>query len=194
MDRFRFAMVVVAVLTGTGLAATPATLAAARAALRTAATTPVNVDISQRHLNESEEAIAVNPANPANIVTVTNVGHGEAGLTAGMFEGVSFDGGKMWTRKLIALGGSDPLGDETGEERVDIHEWAPERLRIRAVLNDPDGNYRETVPLMEEGEAGRGTGPFEHAPAQPAVWKRVSPMEQQILRLMLSMSDGQQSA
>jgi hypothetical protein len=73
--------------------------------------TPVNVDISQRHLNESEEAIAVNPTNPDNIVTVTNVGHGEAGLTAGMFEGVSFDGGQTWTTKLIALGGSDPLGD-----------------------------------------------------------------------------------
>src|SRR6058998_4245535 len=73
--------------------------------------TPQNVDVSQRHLNESEEAIAVNPVNPRNIVTVTNVGHAEAGLTAGMFEGVSFDGGKTWTRKLIALGGGDPLGD-----------------------------------------------------------------------------------
>jgi len=76
-----------------------------------AATTPTNVDVSQRHLNESEEAIAVNPTNPQNIVTVTNVGHPEAGLTAGMFEGVSFDGGATWTRKLIALGAGDPLGD-----------------------------------------------------------------------------------
>jgi hypothetical protein len=40
-----------------------------------ATATPVNADVSQRHLNESEEAIAVNPANPDNIVTVTNVGH-----------------------------------------------------------------------------------------------------------------------
>jgi BNR/Asp-box repeat protein len=44
-------------------------------------------------------------------VTVTNMGHAEAGLTAGMFEGVSLDGGKTWTRKLIALGGGNPLGD-----------------------------------------------------------------------------------
>ena len=29
---------------------------------------------------------------------VTNVGHGEAGLTAGMFAGVSFDGGQTWAR------------------------------------------------------------------------------------------------
>jgi hypothetical protein len=111
MNRVRVAMVVVALLTGTGLVATPAALAAARAGLRAPAVTPVNVDVSQRHLNESEEAIAVNPTNHDNIVTVTNVGHGEAGLTAGMFEGVSFDGGQTWTRKLIGLGGSDPLGD-----------------------------------------------------------------------------------
>jgi hypothetical protein len=98
-------------LTGAALAATPAALAAARTAPRVAVATPPNVDISQRHLNESEETIAVNPTNPDNIVTVTNVGHGEAGLTAGMFEGVSFDGGKTWTRKLIGLGSNDPLGD-----------------------------------------------------------------------------------
>jgi BNR/Asp-box repeat len=75
------------------------------------AVSPTNVDVSQRHLNESEEAIAVNPTNPNNIVTVTNIGHAEAGLSAGMFEGVSFDGGKTWTRKLIGLGTGDPLGD-----------------------------------------------------------------------------------
>src|SRR5690349_11603600 len=69
---------------------------------------PVNVDVSQRHFNESEEAIAINPTNPSNIVIVTNVGHREAGLTAGMFEAVSFDGGTTWTRKLI--GNNDNLG------------------------------------------------------------------------------------
>jgi len=70
---------------------------------------PVNVDVSQRHLNESEEAIAVNPTNPNNIVIVSNVGHREAGLSAGMFEGVSFDGGATWKTRLI--GNNDNLGD-----------------------------------------------------------------------------------
>ncbi|HEV2376623.1 MAG TPA: sialidase family protein, partial [Streptosporangiaceae bacterium] len=111
MYRFRFPIMVAAMLAGAVLAATPAALAAARAGSQARAATPANTDISQRHLNESEEAIAVNPANPDNIVTVTNVGHGEAGLSAGMFEGVSFDGGKTWQTKLIALGGNDPLGD-----------------------------------------------------------------------------------
>jgi hypothetical protein len=107
MHRLRFVIVTLAAMTSAALAAAavPAGMAAA------SATVPPNVDISQRHLNESEEAIAVNPANPNNIVTVTNVGHREAGLTAGMFEGVSFDGGRTWTRKLIGLGPDDPLGD-----------------------------------------------------------------------------------
>src|SRR6266513_6219938 len=67
--------------------------------------TPPNIDISQRHTNESEEAIAVNPTNPLNIVMVSNVDF----PAAGMFEGVSFDGGQTWTRKLI--GNNDNLGD-----------------------------------------------------------------------------------
>ena len=101
MYRCRFSMVVVAVVTGAALAAAPAALAAARSG-PPAAVAPANVDISQRHLNESEEAIAVNPTNPDNIVTVTNVGHGEAGLAAGMFEGISFDGGRTWEHDFRA--------------------------------------------------------------------------------------------
>ena len=66
---------------------------------------PINVDISQRHTNESEEAIAVNPTNPNNIVEVSNVDF----PAAGMLEGVSFDGGQTWTTKLI--GNNDNLGD-----------------------------------------------------------------------------------
>src|SRR5438067_4625949 len=65
---------------------------------------PVNVDVSQRATNESEEAIAVNPTNPKNIVVVSNI----EVPAAGMFEGVSFDGGGTWTTKLI--GDNDNLG------------------------------------------------------------------------------------
>src|SRR5438552_10815345 len=64
-----------------------------------------NVDVSKRSGSESEETVAVNPTNPSNIVIVTNVDHPAAGL----FEGVSFDGGATWTRKLI--GDNDNLGD-----------------------------------------------------------------------------------
>ena len=82
--------------------------------------TPRNVDVSQRHLNESEESIAVNPTNPNNVVIVTNIGHREAGLTAGMFEGVSFDGGITWTRRIIA--NHDNLGDACCDPSLSFDE------------------------------------------------------------------------
>jgi hypothetical protein len=68
------------------------------------ASVPTNIDVSQRHTNESEEAVAVNPTNPENIVIVTNVDFPAAGL----FKGVSFDGGSTWTTTLI--GDNDNLG------------------------------------------------------------------------------------
>src|SRR5574337_290594 len=83
--------------------------------------TPQNVDISQRHLNESEEAIAVNPTNPKNIVVFTNVGHREAGLSAGMLLGVSFDGGATWTTRLV--GNNDNLGDACCDPSLSFDEY-----------------------------------------------------------------------
>ena len=100
MSRFRVLHLVLIPLTAAALASGATTAAAAPS-------TPANVDVSQRPSNESEEAVAVNPTNPDNIVIVTNI----EGPSAGMFEGVSFDGGRTWTRKLIAVGGTDPLGD-----------------------------------------------------------------------------------
>jgi hypothetical protein len=84
---------------------------------------PANVDVSQRHLNESEEAIAVNPTNPNNIVIVTNFGHLESGIPSGMFKAVSFDGGATWTTSLIALGGNDPLGDGCCDPSLSFDEY-----------------------------------------------------------------------
>src|SRR5437016_12501888 len=96
--------ILVALLIVTTLVITSA--GAARASSRLwLAPRPTNVDVSQRPGNESEETVAVNPTNPKNIVIVTNVDHPAAGL----FEGVSFDGGTTWTTKLI--GDNDNLGD-----------------------------------------------------------------------------------
>lgn len=93
-----------ALLAISALVAVPASIARASARARLAPTL-ANVDISRRPGNESEETVAVNPTNPNNIVVVTNVDHPAAGL----FEGVSFDGGLNWTKKLI--GDNDNLGD-----------------------------------------------------------------------------------
>src|SRR5262245_18816597 len=101
------------------LAALPGAAASAPSAT---VQTPANVNISQRHLNESEEAIAVNPTNPNNIVVFTNVGHAEAGLPAGMFLAVSFDSGKTWTKKLVGLGAGDPLGDACCDPSLSFDE------------------------------------------------------------------------
>ena len=81
------------------------TSAAAASVKPTGSGIPTNVDASQWHHNESEGTIAVNPTNPNNIVIVTNVDF----PAAGMFKGVSFDGGKTWSRTLI--GNGDNLGD-----------------------------------------------------------------------------------
>jgi hypothetical protein len=72
-----------------------------------AANTPVNLNSSAAHGNESEDAIAVNPTNPSNIVTMATL----PDVVAGLFEGVSFDGGQTWTRRTIGTSTGDPLGD-----------------------------------------------------------------------------------
>jgi len=113
-----------------------------------AATTPANVDVSQRHLNESEEAVAVNPTNPNNIVIVTNVGHAEAGLTAGMFEAVSFDGGRTWTRKLIGLGAGDPLGDSCCDPSLSFDQYGNLFMTYLYQVED-------TVPIALSTDGGR---------------------------------------
>src|SRR5438874_13136395 len=108
-------------LPAAGLFMIAALVAAAPAVTAKTSSTPTNVDVSQRHLNESEEAIAVNPTNPNNIVIVTNIGHREAGLTAGMFEGVSFDGGATWTTRII--GNNDSLGDACCDRSLSFDEY-----------------------------------------------------------------------
>src|SRR5438874_8452922 len=107
--------------------------------------TPANVDVSQRHLNESEESIAVNPTNAKNIVIVTNVGHREAGLTAGMFEGVSFDGGRTWTTKLI--GNNDNLGDACCDPSLSFDNYG--NLFLAYLFNVED-----TLPIALSTDGG----------------------------------------
>src|SRR5512140_1314858 len=82
--------------------------ALAASAVRVASANPLpppNIDVSIRSGQESEEAIAVNPTNPNNIVVFTNIQEG----VNGMFLGVTFDGGQTWTRSIV--GQNDVLGD-----------------------------------------------------------------------------------
>ena len=67
----RPASIVSALASAVGLALVVGSSAgAAASAASTRHAVPTNVDVSQRHTNESEEAIAVNPTNPLNVVAV----------------------------------------------------------------------------------------------------------------------------
>jgi hypothetical protein len=68
---------------------------------------PTNVDSSVLAGNEAEDAIAVNPTDPSNVVTMSSLAEAVAGLS----ENVSSDGGQTWTRRVIGSSTSDPLGD-----------------------------------------------------------------------------------
>lgn len=82
------------------------TLMAASVGAASAKTGPTNVDVSQRVGNESEEAIAVNPTNPNNIVIFTNIAEG----ANGMFLATSFDGGQSWNTRIVGEA-NDVFGD-----------------------------------------------------------------------------------
>jgi hypothetical protein len=63
--------------------------------------------------NEAENAIAVNPANPSNVVAMSTL----PDVVAGLAVGVSFDGGHTWARRVIGAAG-DPLGEICCDEQL----------------------------------------------------------------------------
>jgi hypothetical protein len=103
---------------------------------------PKNVDVSQRAGNESEEAIAVNPTNPNNIVVFTNIAEG----TAGMFLAVSFDGGKTWTRRIVGEG-NDIFGDTCCDPSLSFDEYG--NLFMTYLYN-----FENTVPVALSTDGG----------------------------------------
>src|ERR1041384_2022079 len=87
VSRFLMTAIVLLALSAPGIASAQAPI-------------PQNVDVSQRVGNESEEAIAVNPTNPNNIVIFTNIAEG----ANGMFLATSFDGGNTWNTRIVGQG------------------------------------------------------------------------------------------
>ena len=78
-----------------------ATLAAAAAPI------PTNFNVTAMSGNEAEDAIAVNPTNPSNVVAMSTL----PDVVAGLAVGVSFDGGGTWARSVIGASAADPLGE-----------------------------------------------------------------------------------
>jgi hypothetical protein len=87
----------------------------AMATLAVAATPiPTNFDSSVMPGNEAEDAIAVNPANPSNVVTMATL----ADVPAGLSVNVTFNAGHTWSHRVIGKTTSDPLGDICCDEQL----------------------------------------------------------------------------
>ncbi len=108
------------------------------AAVRSA---PASINTSATPGNEAEDAIAVNPTNPQNIVTMATL----PDVVSGLFEGVSFDAGKTWTKKVIGAGG--PLGEICCDEQLAWDRYG--NLWMVYLLNTSDN-----VPIAVSTDGG----------------------------------------
>jgi hypothetical protein len=119
---------------------------------------PTNIDVSQRAGNESEEAIAINPTNPDNIVVLTNIQEGFSGL----FLGVSFDGGQTWTRRIIADGATiaDGLGDGCCDPSVSFDRYG--NLFLFYLYN-----IENVVPVLLSTDGGQTLHVIANIPKPP---------------------------
>lgn len=145
---------------------------------------PPNFDVSAQPGNEAEDAIAVNPTNPLNIVAMSTL----PDVPAGLFEGASFDGGQTWTRQVIGTGGD--LGEICCDQQLAWDEFG--NLWMVYLLNtngnvpialSTDGGLTfqkvtEIVPVKPKGHhapsgsASRGTPAVERGTAgadQPSI-------------------------
>jgi hypothetical protein len=95
-----------AIVLGLALALATATLAAAAP--------PSNLNVTTMPGNEAEDAIAVNPTNPSNVVAMSTL----PDVVAGLAVGVSSDGGNTWARRVIGSTTADPLGDICCDEQL----------------------------------------------------------------------------
>ena len=77
-----------------------ATLAGAATSIAT------NFDSSVMAGNEAEDAIAVNPTNPSDVVTMSTLPDVPAGLSVN----VTANAGRTWSHRVIGATASDPLG------------------------------------------------------------------------------------
>ncbi len=129
----------VATLALTGLATMALVLSAAAQPI------PPNVDVSVMPGNEAEDAIAVNPTNPTNVVAMST----PPDVPSGLFEGVSFDGGNTWTRQIIGAG--DALGEICCDEQL---AWSSTKTR-------PSGKEEHTsTPRWTPTVSARQDSPF----------------------------------
>ena len=82
-------------------------VALAATGLAGAAPQQPNLDSSALLGNEAEDAIAVNPTNTANVVTMSTL----PDVISGLSVNVTFNAGRTWARRVTGATNSDPLGN-----------------------------------------------------------------------------------
>ena len=91
-----------------------AVLATATLAGAATASIPTNFDSSVMPGNEAEDAIAVNPTNPSNVVTMATLPDADSGLSVN----VTSNAGHTWSHRVIGAKASDPLGPICCDEQL----------------------------------------------------------------------------
>ena len=116
--------------------------ALATATLATGAGPAPNFNVTAMPGNEAEDAIAVNPTNPANVVAMSTL----PDVVAGLAVGVSFNSGHTWARRLIGTTTADPLGDICCDQQLAWDRFG--NLWMAYLINS---NFDVLVALSTDG-------------------------------------------
>jgi len=128
-----------------------------------------NVDVSLKAGGQSEQAIAVDPTNPLNMVVVSNEDRGAPGL----LESISHDGGETWVHRDIAdnddlgFGCCDPTlsWDQFGNLFFsDIRFTANHNDRIDLVLSTDAGETWDRIASFKGRLHANATNRFQDQP------------------------------
>ena len=127
-----------------------------------------NVDVSLKRGGQSEQAIAVDPTNPQNIVVVSNENRAEPGL----LESISHDGGATWVHRDIAdndalgFGCCDPTlsWDQFGNLFFSDIRFTANNDRIDVVLSTDAGETWDRIASFKGKLRSEGTNHFEDQP------------------------------
>ena len=104
------------------------------------AAVPPNFDVSTAPGNEAENAIAVNPTDPDNVVAMSVLSDEDSGILVG----VSFDGGASWATRVIGQG--DALGEICCDQQLAFDRYG--NLWMTYLLNTTG---RVPVALSTDG-------------------------------------------
>jgi hypothetical protein len=87
---------------------------AATTGLAAAAPLQPNLNSSALPGNEAEDAIAVNPTNTSNVVTMATL----PDVVSGLSVNVTFNAGRTWARRVIGATAGDPLGNVCCDQQL----------------------------------------------------------------------------